>query len=62
MIMDMKYLIKEVVVVFILLYMVNVLLFDFNIFVPINIFTLVYSLIFKVPGIISLTLISYVVM
>lgn len=50
---------KSVVVSFIMLYTLNILIYNINVFVPINFFTIIVSTILGMPGIIYLTYISF---
>lgn len=52
-------LMKKIIIAFVMLYTLNTLIGNINLFVPINLFTIVVTSFFGIPGIISLTYISF---
>lgn len=55
-------LVKNIILSFVLLYTLNILLININIFVPINIFTISISTLLGPSGVISLIVLSYIIM
>lgn len=55
-------LVKNFVLAFVLLYTVNILLLNINVFVPINIFTIGIATLLGPFGTFSLVILSYIIM